>query len=233
MELLGTRFKKIPLNKLVKADWNYKSEDADLQKKLENNIARNGQIENIIVRELDDEKYEVINGNHRIDAFRTLGIDEIIVCDLGKISKAEALAQAIATNETKFRSIEALLYERIAEAANEISIDELGSFLPYDSEQIQLQIESLSHDFNAQIDSSDKNSTYEKSPNSIDDRDAIDSDYIEINYKIDSQVAEQFKDQVLRITNILQKQSSSIDLSGVFSAICIILAQKEDSEFLD
>ena len=50
----------ISIDKLIKADWNYKTEDTAKQEKLKENIKRNGQIENIIIRELDTGFFEVV-----------------------------------------------------------------------------------------------------------------------------------------------------------------------------
>lgn len=63
---------EIPVNKLKKADWNYKKDDEILLNKLINNIKKNGQIENLIVRELPDGYFEVINGNHGIGGYNKL-----------------------------------------------------------------------------------------------------------------------------------------------------------------
>ena len=63
-------FIEIPTDKLVKADWNYKTEDQEKQEKLKENIKRNGQIENIIIRELETGFFEVVNGNHRLSVLK-------------------------------------------------------------------------------------------------------------------------------------------------------------------
>ena len=65
-------FIEVPIDKLVKADWNYKTEDDKKQEKLKENIKRNGQIENILIRELDTGYYEVVNGNHRLSVLKEL-----------------------------------------------------------------------------------------------------------------------------------------------------------------
>lgn len=95
-------FISLNINRLVKADWNYKVDDDFLKEKLRNNIKANGQIENIIVREIKKDIYEIVNGNHRLDVFRELGIDEIMCFNLGKISEIQAKRIAVETNETKF-----------------------------------------------------------------------------------------------------------------------------------
>ena len=60
-------FIDIEVKQLVKADWNYKQENEIQTENLINNFKRNGQIENIIIRELDSGFFEVVNGNHRED----------------------------------------------------------------------------------------------------------------------------------------------------------------------
>ena len=50
----------IDIDKLVKADWNYKQDDEVKTAKLRANIRRNGQVENIIVRDCDNLQYHAV-----------------------------------------------------------------------------------------------------------------------------------------------------------------------------
>lgn len=129
------RYRVIPLAKLVKADWNYKKEDAALTKKLIANIRRNGQVENLCVRHLKD-KYEVVNGNHRHDALVELAIPKVIVCDLGTISKAEAMRLAIELNETHFETDYVQLSKLFKEMKTDFGEEDLLETLPFDARQI-------------------------------------------------------------------------------------------------
>lgn len=149
MELTGTNFKTIELNKLKKADWNYKENDAVLQIKLEENIRANGQLENIIVRKLDDEFYEIVNGNHRYDAFKECNIQEVIVCDMGKISLEKAQLIALATNETKFKLNDSKLFEILKTISSEIPIMDMAKILPWDESLITDKIAMLDFSFDA------------------------------------------------------------------------------------
>ncbi|GAB1371190.1 hypothetical protein MASR1M45_12520 [Candidatus Kapaibacterium sp.] len=63
-----SNYKIFPREILIKASWNYKEEDEFTTNKLVNNMKKNGQIENIHVRKLQTGYYEVVNGNHRLDA---------------------------------------------------------------------------------------------------------------------------------------------------------------------
>lgn len=149
MELTGTNFKTIGLEKLKKAEWNYKENDAVLQIKLEENIRTNGQLENIIVRKLDDDFYEIVNGNHRYDAFKACDIHEVIVCDMGEISLEKAQLIALATNETKFKLNDSKLFEILKTISSEIPIMDMAKILPWDESLITDKIASLNFSFDA------------------------------------------------------------------------------------
>tara|TARA_R100001443_G_scaffold3945_1_gene11909 strand:- start:27441 stop:28097 length:657 start_codon:yes stop_codon:yes gene_type:complete len=127
---------EISLDKLVKADWNYKTEDKDKQEKLKENIKRNGQIENIIIRELDTGFYEVVNGNHRLSVLKDLNIEKAYSYNLGKITQAQAIRIAIETNETKFDTDSIALAERVKELTKEFDLKDLINTLPYSEIEI-------------------------------------------------------------------------------------------------
>lgn len=130
-------FIEMPLEKLVKADWNYKTEDENKQAKLKENIKRNGQIENIIIRELDTGYFEVVNGNHRLSVLSDLKQKGVHCYNLGKISQAQAIRIAIETNETKFDTDSVTLAERIKELTEDFNIEELVETLPYTKQEIE------------------------------------------------------------------------------------------------
>jgi ParB-like chromosome segregation protein Spo0J len=146
-------FKEIALDKMVKADWNYKNEHAELSEKLVSNIKRNGQIENLLVRELDTGFYEVVNGNHRYDALKTLGWEKAIVYDLGKISLAQAQRIAIETNETKFSTDVMALSEIMGEIANSFDREDLLQTMPYSGKELDNMLDLVNYDFEADSDS--------------------------------------------------------------------------------
>ena len=121
----------LPTKKLVKCDWNYKTDDNELLAKLISNIERNGQIENIIVREVKNNKYEIVNGNHRYDALLRLGVEEVICFNLGKITTNQAKRIAIETNETRFAADSFLLASTVQEVLADNNVDE--SMLPFNT----------------------------------------------------------------------------------------------------
>ena len=141
------KYISIPVEKLVKANWNYKEDDEALLAKLVENIKRNGQIENIIVRELDTGFYEVVNGNHRYDALCVIGAKEVVCFNLGKISDAQARRIAVETNETRFGTDNVRLAEVLKEINDEFGLSELAKTMPFDEEEIQHHINLLDFDW--------------------------------------------------------------------------------------
>lgn len=139
-------YKIFPIAILVKASWNYKEEDEYKSSKLQANLKRNGQVENIQVRELETGYYEVVNGNHRLDDSIAIGKEYLIAYDHGKISQAEAKRIAIETNETKFASDHDKLSELIQEIAAEFTEDELKETLPFTEEELEGFMGSFSFD---------------------------------------------------------------------------------------
>lgn len=127
----------LPLSKLVKAEWNYKTDDDIQKEKLKANIKHNGQIVNSIVRKLDNGTYEIIDGNHRYDAFKELGIKQVVCFNKGKISKEEAMRIAIEINETKFEADNLKLAEVIGQLVTEYGTSDLTITMPYTEEEIE------------------------------------------------------------------------------------------------
>jgi len=140
-------FINIDTAKLVKADWNYKKEDEEKTKKLVGNFKRNGQIENIIVRELDTGFYEVINGNHRKDVFDILKIKKVHTYNFGNITQDRAVRIAIETNETRFDSDQLKLSELITMLTTKFKIADLSNTMPYSEQDINNFLEVANFDF--------------------------------------------------------------------------------------
>jgi ParB-like chromosome segregation protein Spo0J len=135
---MANEWVRIPLHKLTPAPWNYKVRDAFLAEKLEANIRRNGQVENLIVRRLNDSGlWEVVNGNHRLEAFHALKLMSAMCFDLGEIPEVQAKRIALETNETHFEDDP----EKLARMVGDIisaspNAAELIATLPYTDSQL-------------------------------------------------------------------------------------------------
>lgn len=140
-DLIERGFVRLALSRMVKADWNYKTDDDALSQKLTANLKRNGQLENLVVRELPTGFCEIVNGNHRFDVLSALaketGEEEVMCYNLGAIGTAAAQRIAIELNETRFQSDTLLLAERLREIALEFTAEELALTTPYSAEEIE------------------------------------------------------------------------------------------------
>lgn len=141
---------EVHISMLVKADWNYKKDSYEvpmMRDALKKNMMRNGQIENILIRELDTGFYEVVNGNHRYDAMVELEIQTVHCYNLGKVSLAHAQRVAVETNETKFPHDHSKLAGVINEISQEFDISELTETMPYTTDELTGIIDVGNFDF--------------------------------------------------------------------------------------
>lgn len=72
-------------------DWSLKDINLEQFKKLSQSIKKNGQTKNIIVRKLDIDKYEVIDGKNVFKILKTLNKDYVHCYVYRDISKLESL----------------------------------------------------------------------------------------------------------------------------------------------
>jgi hypothetical protein len=129
-------FQVLSVKDMVKAEWNYKKNSNWMMERLINNFRRNGQLETIVVRKIPKGKYEVVNGNHRLDAFQRLGIAEVHCFLLEKASLEEAKRIAVELNETRFDTDPVILSELIASIEKEFPEDLLQT-LPITEEDLE------------------------------------------------------------------------------------------------
>jgi ParB-like chromosome segregation protein Spo0J len=131
-----TGFITLPIEKLVAAQWNYKTDDEEKENKLLANIKRNGQLENIIVRELETGFFEVVNGNHRLTVFEKLEYPSVHCFNLGKISVAAAERIAVETNETRFPTDSVKLASVLREIIDEFGLKNAEETLPFNEAEL-------------------------------------------------------------------------------------------------
>ena len=93
---------KIAINKLIKADWNYKTDGTEEQiTKLMNSIEYDNSAGVLAVRKVRN-KYEVIDGNHRLEALQRLKWKEVQVENFGDLPKSKAIILSRRRNHVWF-----------------------------------------------------------------------------------------------------------------------------------
>lgn len=220
-----TPWQLMPINRLVKAGWNYKTEDGAKQAKLVANIKRNGQVENILIRELDTGFYEVVNGNHRLDAFNEIGLKEVMTFNLGRISDAAAMRIAVETNETRFETDNMLLAARMKEISQEFSLEELEQTMPYSQEDLQRHIQLSEFDWKSFEQGMTKDEPVVKGES---------DEFRTVSFRLPEGVADQLEDQVERFKRRLHPADDPTTVSPVMAieAMTQCLAQIPDDRLM-
>ena len=98
------------------------------QHKLEASLQRFGMFKPIVVREVDDG-LEIIGGQHRWEAAKSLKLTEVPVVNLGRVSDKKAKEISLVDN-SRFGADDTL---QLAELLEDIGVgaEELASFMPY------------------------------------------------------------------------------------------------------
>lgn len=131
------KFERVDVSRLIKADWNYKDSDDDMLTKLTENFKKNGQIETLLVRELETGALEIVNGNHRYDALVLLHQEVAWVCNVGRISNAKARRLAIELNESRFPNDQLRLSGLLKEITKEFGMQDSLLTLPYTEKELE------------------------------------------------------------------------------------------------
>lgn len=122
----------IPIHQLLPAPWNYTEEGTpERLETLKNSIIRDKSAGVPAVRQLGSSRFEVIDGNHRLQILLELGWKEVTCENFGKISQAEAITISRRRNHDWFPSREGALDLLLKEVVMpEIPAEELANFMP-------------------------------------------------------------------------------------------------------
>jgi hypothetical protein len=136
--------RKIPVGKLRPAPWNYKYPGTPEQmSKLKNSILSTRSAGVLCVRALPKNLYEVIDGNHRLEAVLEAGWTHVHCEDFGKISIAQSVIIARQRNYQWFDDDESKLGELYTEqVAGLVDRESLISILPDDPIQFDSIMDS-------------------------------------------------------------------------------------------
>jgi len=137
--------KEIPIDQIEPNPWNPNRMSKREFEALKQEIQKRGQIYPIVVRELENGKYQIIDGEHRWKAMKELGYRTIKIINLGKVD--DRLAKILTVNLNQIRGefdIEAL-YTLIESMISKEEIDPniLKEEMPLLEEDIDIVIQSL------------------------------------------------------------------------------------------
>ena len=151
------------IDNLVKAGWNYKTDGTEEQiNKLIKSIKYDDSAGVIAVRKLND-KYEVIDGNHRLEALQRIGWQQIQVENFGDISKAKAIIIARRRNHVWFDDDLKAFSDLIKnDVLPEIDTDTLKEILPDTPDEIDNLVNFGNFDWEEPIEKEPKDNDGKK-----------------------------------------------------------------------
>jgi hypothetical protein len=209
----------VSVEKLVKADWNYKKDfdDPDVVErmaKLRENIKRNGLVVNICVRELPTGFLEVLDGNHRLDVIRDLGLTTAHAYNFGPISEDKAQRISLEINENSFEADPLKMGSLFKSLMGTNSLEDLSKTLPWSPDEMSNYVNMTSFDW-----SDDK---YKKDTEGNDKKSGEDEKFKEI--RLPASLVELFEEQMQRARDALaQGLDREVSVDEIVSPFEVIL----------
>jgi hypothetical protein len=141
---------EVPIERLVPAPWNPKpTEDDEAVRKLIESIKEDNSAGVPVVRELEGSLFEVIDGNHRIEALRQLGWKSVTCENFGRIPKAAAILIGRRRNHQWFE-MDNVAFAKLLQTdiLAEVNMDDLLPIMPESKGELEDLAKSLDFDFN-------------------------------------------------------------------------------------
>jgi len=197
----------IPVNRIVKAPWNYKEEDEARANQLKAKIEREGAIVNLVVRYLPDQPhddggplFEAADGNHRISAYMKSGREYAMCYNKGPINEAHAKRIAVEINEGDFEADPLALAETLSDIEEEFGRDDWMKTSPFTEQEMDNFEDMRDFDWDAMEDPEDQDG-------SEGDGDDQDPDHWEtLEFLLTEQQMNVFEEAVDRVVAQLQEE---------------------------
>lgn len=131
----------VSLTQLEFAPWNYKKDDDGQAGKLRSSIERTGCCVDLNIAQRkeapEDFQYEVIDGNHRLQVYKDIGVKRILCKLHGRLSKVDRMRVGVELNEHKFEPNIVKLADCMAKISEQFGLDDLKSTMPFTEGEIK------------------------------------------------------------------------------------------------
>lgn len=135
--------KQLDPRELFPNPWNSNSVGPEAMERLVASLKRHGFVKPVIVRTREDGVFEILGGQHRVEAAITMGFEEVPVLDLGEVDDIRAKEIGLIDN-ARYGSDDA---EALARILQEIGKDvDIASFLPFTDAEIAALATDISVD---------------------------------------------------------------------------------------
>ena len=125
----------IPLEQLVEAKWNPNLMDDEMLMHLRESLRRYGLVENLVVRRLSRDRYEVLSGNQRLRLLKEIGFPSA-PCVTVSLRDAEARLLAEALNHIRGQDDLGIRSELVREVLKAIPRSDVMAVLPDTAESL-------------------------------------------------------------------------------------------------
>jgi ParB/RepB/Spo0J family partition protein len=132
---------EIEVGKLQPNPWNPNRMSEKMFHKLKAYVKREGLVEPIVVRELDDG-YQILGGYHRWKIAKDLGY-VTVPCAVVDLDDRRAKILSVNLNEMKGQSVSSLLSELVHDLSQELTLEDLESQLPYSEAELKDALELM------------------------------------------------------------------------------------------
>ena len=132
---------EIEVESLHPNPWNPNRMSEEMYHKLRAYIRREGMVEPIVVRPLDDG-YQILGGYHRWRIAKELGY-ETVPCAVVDLDDRRAKVLSVNLNEMKGQSVSLLLSELIHDLSQELTLEDLETQLPYSEAELKDVLEIM------------------------------------------------------------------------------------------
>ncbi len=121
----------IKISELFPNPWNTNTVAPDNQAKIEASIKRYGMFKPLICRTLDDGRLQIVGGEHRWEAAKAIGIQEVPIVNLGKIDDKRAKEISLIDN-SRYGTDDSL---KLAEVLKEL--DDVSEVMPISNKELE------------------------------------------------------------------------------------------------
>ncbi|MBN1366517.1 MAG: ParB N-terminal domain-containing protein [Dehalococcoidales bacterium] len=119
----------LEIERLKEAPWNANQMDEAMLSRLKESIKRYGIVENMVVRPIDNERYEVLSGNQRLKVLKEAGIKQL-PCVTVNLDDANARLLAQALNHIHGQDDLGLRAELLQQVLETMEKEDILSLLP-------------------------------------------------------------------------------------------------------
>ena len=141
----------LPISQLQQAEWNSNEVEPGMMARLRESVTRSSLVENLVVRRVGENTYEVLSGNHRLQVLSELKM-QTVPCVVVELDDAGARLLAQALSHIRGEDNPGLRAEVLRRVLDSVSQEEVLNLLPETADGLQALINLGEEDLAAHLD---------------------------------------------------------------------------------